>query len=79
MVTTFKASLNGFYCAECRMVFGEPHAACPYCGSIVSNYETLVSQKELSEIISEDTSTYEKVLKILKEQFQNESNIHGAD
>ena len=44
MVSIFKENSDGsFYCAECRMSFGEPHSYCPYCGSIVSNYETLVS------------------------------------
>lgn len=51
MITTFKEGTNGFYCAECRMSFAEPQATCPYCGSIVTNYEELVTQKELPEII----------------------------
>lgn len=51
MVTTFKETLNGFYCAECRMSFTEPQTTCPYCGSIVTNYEELVTQKEPPEII----------------------------
>ena len=51
MVTTFKETSNGFNCAECRMSFSEPQAICPYCGSIVTNYEQLVTLKEPPEII----------------------------
>lgn len=47
MTTTFKEGANGFYCAECRMSFGEPQATCPYCGSIVSNWLDLMVQHQL--------------------------------
>ena len=51
MTTTFKEGANGFYCAECRMSFAEPQATCPYCGSIVSNYEELIIKQDPPEII----------------------------
>ena len=53
MVTTFKETLNGFYCAECRMAFSEPQATCPYFGSIVTNYESLIVQHEDEEELTE--------------------------
>ena len=89
MTTTFKEGTNGFYCAECRMSFGEPQTTCPYCGSIVSNYEELIIQQESPDIIiggrwwenqteEEPTNTelYQKMLSLMKErEFQNESNL----
>lgn len=93
MTTTFKEGTHGFYCAECRMSFAEPQTICPYCGSIVSNYEELVTKQEPPDIIiggrwwedeiEEDTSDnelYQKILTLIKErELQNESNIHGKD
>lgn len=37
---------GGYYCAECRMSFGELHTTCPYCGSFISNYEDLLIKEE---------------------------------
>lgn len=52
MISQFKEKPDGgYYCSECHMSFGEPQTACPYCGSIVSNYEELITVKEPSEII----------------------------
>lgn len=93
MTTTFKERENGFYCAECRMSFAEPQATCPYCGSIVSNYEELVIKQNPPDIIiggrwwenqveeeSFDTELYQKLITLMKErELQNESNIHGAN
>ena len=89
MTTTFKEGTNGFYCAECRMSFGEPQATCPYCGSIVSNYEELVIRQEPPDIIiggrwwenqteeeSANTELYQKMLSLMKErELSNESNV----
>ena len=51
MVTTFKENPSGgYYCAECRMSFGEPQATCPYCGNFISNYEDLLIRKENDNI-----------------------------
>lgn len=45
--TRFKEKPSGgFYCAECRMSFGELHTTCPYCCSYVSNYEELLIKEE---------------------------------
>ena len=93
MTTTFKEGANGFYCAECRMSFAEPQATCPYCGSIVSNYEELVIKQNPPDIIiggrwwenqveeeSFDTELYQKLITLMKErELENESNIHGAN
>lgn len=91
MTTTFKENANGFYCAECRMSFSEPQATCPYCGSIVSNYEELIIKQENppdiiiggrwweNQIESEpvDTELYEKLVSLIKErELQNESDIY---
>lgn len=53
MTTTFKEDTNGFYCAECRMSFDEPQAACPYCGSLVSNYEELLTNFIIEQLTEE--------------------------
>lgn len=93
MTTTFKEGTNGFYCAECRMSFAEPQATCPYCGSIVSNYEELIIKQNPPDIIiggrwwenqveeeSFDTELYQKLITLMKERkLENESNIHGAN
>ena len=93
MTTTFKEEANGFYCAECRMSFAEPQATCPYCGSIVSNYEELIIKQNPPDIIiggrwwenqveeeSFDTELYQKLITLMKErELENESNIHGAN
>lgn len=51
MITTFKERPSGgFYCAECRMSFGELHTTCPYCGSFISNYEELLIKEENDNI-----------------------------
>ena len=43
MVSTLKERPNGgFYCSECRMSTSDPVAYCPYCGSIISNYEEVM-------------------------------------
>ena len=89
MTTTFKEGTNGFYCVECRMLFAEPQATCPYCGSIVSNYEEIITKQESPDIIiggrwwedqteEEPTNTelYQKMLSFIKErELQNESDI----
>ena len=63
MIATFKEkSHGGFYCSECRMSFGEPHETCPFCGSIVSNYEEILT---------------DSIMKQFMENLKNESNIHG--
>lgn len=42
MISNFKEKPDGgYYCSECRMSFGELQATCPYCGSIVANYEDI--------------------------------------
>lgn len=81
MTTTFKEGTNGFYCAECRMSFAEPQATCPYCGSIVSNYEELITKQEPPDIIiggrwwedqteeePANTELYQKMLSFIKER-----------
>ena len=89
MTTTFKEGTHGFYCAECRMSFAEPQATCPYCGSIVSNYEELVTKQEPPDIliggrwwenqIEDEPSNielYQKMVNLIKERgLQNENNI----
>ena len=84
MLTTFKEGINGFYCAECRMSFGEPQATCPYCGSFVTNYEDIIvrgSRANLDPIddaIEEDI--YKKIQTFLKERAcSNESNVSGTN
>ena len=32
---------GGFYCSECRMSVPEPVDTCPFCGSIIINWEEL--------------------------------------
>ena len=87
--TTFKEGTHGFYCAECRMSFAEPQATCPYCGSIVSNYEeSIISQNPPYIIVggrwwedqveedSSDNELYQKIVTFIKERgLQNENNI----
>lgn len=80
MTTTFKEGTNGFYCAECRMSFAEPQATCPYCGSLVTNYEDIIVRGARSKIgildDAMDEETYKKIQTFLKErEFSNESNI----
>lgn len=80
MTTTFKEGTNGFYCAECRMSFAEPLEVCPYCGSIVSNYEEIIvrGSRAKLDIVDDaiDEKTYKKIQTYLKErEFQNESNV----
>ena len=89
MTTTFKEGAHGFYCAECRMSFAEPQTTCPYCGSIVSNYEELIINQNPPDIIiggrwwedeiEEDTSNnelYQKILTLIKERgLQNENDL----
>lgn len=72
MITTFKESPSGsFYCTECRMAFGEPYTTCPYCGSIVSNYQTLISQDVLTNsYLLEDEETQQKILTMFKEKLK---------
>ena len=84
MTTTFKEGTNGFYCTECRMSFAEPQATCPYCGSIVTNYEDIMIRGSRSKLdIMEDTmdeEVYKKIQTFLKErELQNESNICRTD
>ena len=57
MTTTFKEGANGFYCTECRMSFAEPQATCPYCGSLVSNYEELLTNSIVNKFIGDITSS----------------------
>lgn len=57
MTTTFKEGTNGFYCAECHMSFAEPLEICPYCGSIVSNYEELLTSSIVNKFITDITSS----------------------
>lgn len=62
MVTTFKEnSSGGYYCAECRMSFGEPQATCPYCGSFVTNYEEIVSRPNLDTYATGGIISYDDV------------------
>lgn len=89
MTTTFKEGMHGFYCAGCRMSFAEPQATCPYCGSIVSNYEELMINQNPPDIIiggrwwedqveedSSDNELYEKIITFIKERgLQNENDI----
>ena len=35
---------GGFYCAECRMSVPEPVDTCPFCGSIITNWEELARE-----------------------------------
>lgn len=54
MISTLKENLNGgFYCSECRMSTSDPVEVCPFCGSIISNYEKIIidNSKESPEII----------------------------
>ena len=45
MVSTLKENPSGgFYCSECRMSTAEPVEVCPFCGSICSNYESIVPE-----------------------------------
>lgn len=57
MTTTFKEGTNGFYCAECRMSFSEPQAICPYCGSIITNYEELLTKNITETFLHDITSS----------------------
>lgn len=64
MTTTFKEGTNGFYCAECRMSFGEPQATCPYCGSIVTNWIELQDKIFLQQFQQQ-----------IEGELSNESNV----
>ena len=84
MTTTFKEGTHGFYCAECRMSFAEPQTICPYCGSIVSNYEEIIVRGLRSKLDTVedaiDEETYKKIQTFLKErELQNESDIYRKD
>jgi len=68
MISSFKERpLGGFYCNECKMVFGEISEVCPFCGSIVSNYEELLTRA------NPDTTPTKN---IIEGENDNESNIY---
>lgn len=51
MVSTLKENPSGgFYCSECRMSTAEPVETCPFCGSIISNWEDIIIQIENNRI-----------------------------
>jgi len=52
MVSTLKEKPSGgFYCAECRMSVAEPVETCPFCGSVISNYEAILEENHAPDII----------------------------
>lgn len=64
MVATLKEKIDGnFYCSECRMCLAEPATTCPFCGSMITNYEEVVmkmagdsDEMEMSDINPNITS-----------------------
>jgi hypothetical protein len=52
MISTLKENPNGgFYCSECRMNTSKPVEICPFCGSIISNYEEIFIDNNPPDII----------------------------
>lgn len=52
MVSTLKEKPNGgFYCSECRMSIADLTETCPFCGSVISNYEAIIAQNNTPDII----------------------------
>ena len=83
MISNFKEKPEGgYYCSECHMSFGDLQTTCPYCGSIVSNYEELITKQEQPDIIiggrwweeyypdgddyTDDELDYKKLIEIVK-------------
>lgn len=67
MISTFKEKpQGGFYCSECRISFGEISETCPFCGSIISNYEELLTRP------NPDTTPTKNIIEGEK---YNESNL----
>ena len=55
MISKFKEKPEGgYYCSECHMSFSDVQTTCPYCGSIVSNYEELVTHFNNGGFVSYD-------------------------
>ena len=94
MVSILKENPNGgFYCSECRMSTANPVETCPFCGSIISNYEQIFidNSKEPPDIIIGgrwyetpveevgppliNEETWNKLITIIKENRENESNL----
>lgn len=85
MVSTLKENPNGgFYCSECRMSTSEPVTTCPFCGSIITNWEDIMIKRDNSDfdkVVDEftynelDHELLHKVLTKLKVS-KNEDNIH---
>jgi len=46
---------GGFYCSECRMGTTDLVDTCPYCGSIISNYESILENDMAKTFISDIT------------------------
>ena len=57
MVSTLKENPSGgFYCSECRMSTAEPVEVCPFCGSIISNYSSIITDISYKEDENEPIS-----------------------
>ena len=78
MVSTLKEKPNGgFYCSECRMSTTEPVDTCPFCGSIISNWEEVIIKIEndrIRRLYDIDPMTGK-----IRSELQNESDIHRTN
>ena len=96
MISTLKENPNGgFYCSECRMSTSEPVEVCPFCGSIISNYEQIFIDNSNSPDIIIGGRWYETPVEdisppLIDEEAwnklvsivrrkENESNLHRTD
>ena len=60
MISTLKETPGGFYCSECHMPLTESVITCPFCGSLITNYENILAEN--APILSE--SVLNEFLKI---------------
>ena len=67
MVGKIRESIDGnFVCSERRICMGQPAEACPFCGSIMSNWMDIVVERE--------NKRFQAELDKIKEK-KNESNV----
>ena len=41
-MASLKPIIDGYRCSNCRMMFKEPLASCPFCHAVMANYEELI-------------------------------------
>lgn len=56
MIAKLKESPNGgFYCSECRMSTPDPVDTCPFCGSMITNWEEIARVHSTMDLENPDT------------------------